>query len=292
MKRRILSLATSAPPSQPTEQPTTQALSKKWGRKKLIIAIIGVITIAVILIAVLFVRESTAGVISLGVDYSVGEKLTYDMTVTLSLGLGNVSSTVNANVTLTVEVLSFDGETYTLNYTVVIPKDNPNVTLTNPNVNSRVVEVQKNEMVTLLALMPVAVQAAVSGDENVNAPLLMAVFDKSQARVGDTWQIPLNAEGSSTSSFQMLTVTFNAIKDLTVQAGTFRVFSLDFSSSYQNQSDSTVMTAELSGQANLEYGSCKQIQSNLQITMSSQTGGLGYSIGMVVTSTLTQDRKP
>jgi len=291
MRNNFFGSAISAtPPTSPsTEQPAGQVSPERRGGKKLYIVVAALVAIVIIIVAVIFVPQGSADVISLGVDYAVGEKLTYDMSVTLSIGFGNVSSSVNANVTMTVEVLSFDGETYKLNYTVVIPENNPNVTLTNPNVNSRVLEVQKNEMVTVLALMPVAVQAAVT-DEPVNAPLLAAVFDKSQARVGDTWQIPLSTEGSSSNSFKVLTVTFKAIQDVTVQAGTFKVFSLDFSSSYQNQSDSSVVT--LSGQAQLECGSCKQIQSTLQLTASYQAGGFEYSIGTVIKSTLTQDSKP
>ena len=285
MKNKYFSSAssTTSPTSLPAEQPTAQAPSKKRFGKKTVITIAAIATIAVILAAVLLVPQGNAAVISLGVQYSAGEKLTYNVTSSISTQNGNSSYNLSTQSTLTVDVVSFDGETYTLNYTSTSSGAGYSLT------TSQVIEVKTSEMVTVLALLPVGLQLS-SVNANSSSPALAAVFNESQAKVGDTWQIPLNTDSSSTQA-ENLTVTFKDIQDLTVQAGTYKVFRIDFSTNAQgSQSSLGNLNLDLAGQSYLEYGTCKQIQSNLQLTL--QVGNNNASMVDSFTSTLTQDQNP
>jgi hypothetical protein len=271
------------------EQLPEQSPAKRGSRKKFYVALGSTVTVLILLFAFMLAPQGSANVIPLDVEYSVGEKLTYDLNVKLTLGLGNASSVNEADLGLTIEILALDGDTYTVNYTIIVPRDNPNINLTDPNATSRVLQLQKSEMVTLIALLPIVLQA--DADNQNATPLLTGVFDKSEARVGDTWQVPLNSQGSSSNTFETLTVEFLGIEDVSVAAGTFRVFGVNLSSSYQGTQNGASVTAELTVQTHLEYETCKQIQSNLQLTMTSQTSGITYSVGAEITTTLTHDQK-
>jgi hypothetical protein len=90
----------------------------------------------------------------------------------------------------------------------------------------------------------------------------------------------------------VITITFNAIEDLTVKAGSFKVFSLDFSFLGNITGEGIVpQLAECTGQAYLEYGTCKQIQANLQMTLLTLSSENQKTV-ISVSSTLAQNLKP
>ncbi|MGA3060681.1 MAG: hypothetical protein ABSD92_09965 [Candidatus Bathyarchaeia archaeon] len=289
MENKFSSSAPSATPSTSlsVEPQAAQVPSKKRLGKKIYIAIAAIATIAVILAAVLLVPQGNASVISLGVQYSAGEKLTYDVTTSMSTQSGNSSTNISSDSNLTVDVVSFDGDTYTLNYTSSSIAASYSVT------TSQLIEVKASEMVTVLALLPIGLQLF---GETVNgsSPFLAAVFNQSQAQVGDTWQIPLNTGEPSSAQPENLTVTFKDIQDLTVPAGTFKVFRIDFSTNTPaSPSPLSNVNLNLSGQSYLEYGTCKQIQSNLQVNISSAIASSpNYNVVDSFTSTLKQDLQP
>ena len=287
VKNKYFGSVTSATPlvSLPTEQPSAQVSSKKRFGKKMYITVAAVVAIAVILVAVLFIPQGNAGVISLGVQYSAGEKLTYNVASSMSTQNGNSSTNLSSQSTLTVDVVSFDGETYTLNYTSISSDGGFSMT------SSQVIDVKASEMVTVLALLPVGLQLT-SLTANSTSPAMAAVFNQSQAQVGDTWQVPLNTAASGYTPAANLTVTFKAIQELTVPAGTFKVFRIDFSANTQGTQSSPLTNIDLSGQSYLEFGTCKQIQSSLQLTLPFHVGNENENIVDSFTSTLTQDQNP
>jgi hypothetical protein len=205
----------------------------------------------------------------------------------MSTQSGNSSTNISSDSNLTVDVVSFDGDTYTLNYTSSSIAASYSVT------TSQLIEVKASEMVTVLALLPIGLQLF---GETVNgsSPFLAAVFNQSQAQVGDTWQIPLNTGEPSSAQPENLTVTFKDIQDLTVPAGTFKVFRIDFSTNTPaSPSPLSNVNLNLSGQSYLEYGTCKQIQSNLQVNISSAIASSpNYNVVDSFTSTLKQDLQP
>ena len=294
MRGKILGGLCSAvsEPSGSSEPPAEQASAgKRHVNKKLFVVIAAVAAIAIIVVALFFVPQGSADVISLGVDYAVGEKLTYAITTTMSTDYGNSSMNLSSDSTLTIEVVSFDGGVYTLNYTTTSSALGYSMT------TSKLIEVQESEMVTALALLPVAFQQYATTLGNTSNPLVTAVFDKSEAKVGDTWTIPLSSADSGSSSVGDLTVTFKAIQDLSVEAGNFRVFRIDFATNMQeNQGASSSynmnMNVELSGQSYLETGTCKQVKSVLDMTMGYTLMGSDYSVTAAITNTLTHDAKP
>ena len=284
MKNKFFGIISSV--DSQASQPITQAPLKKRFGKKIYIAIATVAVIVVILAGVLLVPQSNANVVPLGVYYSIGEKLTYNVTSSVSSQEANSSTSFDSKGTLTVEVVSLSGDTYTLNYTSTTS------ILGLTTTTSKLLDVKESDMVNVLTLLPVALQQYATTDVNDTNPMVTAIFDQSQAKVGDTWQIPLT-ENANSESIGNLTVTFKAIQDLTVPAGNFKVFRIDFSTgALGNQSSLVNVNLDLTGQSYLEYGTCKQVQSNLQLNMNLGTNNINYNIGISITSILAEDIKP
>jgi hypothetical protein len=283
MKNRFLA---SSPTSLSTTPPQEPALTKKRG-KKLYVAIAAILAIVIIVAALMFIPQGNANVISLGVHYTQGEKLTYAMTTSYSSDTSGTSTNLSTDTTITIEVVSLVGDTYTLNYTKTSSLLGTSIRV------SKIVEVKQGDMITALALWPVAFQtAAAIGNSSDTNPFLTAFFNQSQAKVGDTWNIPLTSADSASSAAGNLTITFKAIQDLNVQAGNFHVFRMDFSTNIQeSQSSFGSIGVQLSGTAYLQTETCKQVQSTLQINMNLASIRTGSNSGetMTITSTLTHD---
>jgi len=102
---------------------TAQTPPKKRFGKKIYITIGVVVIVAILVTAVLLVPPATANTIPLGINYTVGEKLVYDVTTTDQIGssytnlTGEIQGQLSANSTISIFVVSLDQETYTLNYT-------------------------------------------------------------------------------------------------------------------------------------------------------------------------------
>ena len=195
MKFRLLNSAPSPEPqsSSPMDEPMSQVHSKKPFGKKLYLSVIAIaVIIIIIVVAVFVVPQTNANVIPLNVNYTVGEQLIYDVTASVSLGSTSTSSTsVTANSTLLVDVVSLEGQTYTLNYSTTTSVAGYSTT------NSQIINVTKTSMVSFLGLLPVILQAEATNADTSTSPIFSASIDQSTAKVGDTWQIPINSTDPS-----------------------------------------------------------------------------------------------
>jgi hypothetical protein len=134
------------------------------------------------------------------------------------------------------------------------------------------------------------------GDTSTN-PILAALLSKPEARVGDTWEIPLKSGNLTWGTMGSLTLTFAGIQDLTVPAGVYRVFRIDVSSSNlashvefsEGKSDTTM---SFIGTIFLEYGSCRQIKSDVRTFMTIQSTVVNSSMSYASQMTLVQHVKP
>ena len=277
------------------QQPIGQAPSNQRFRKKLYVTVAAIIIIAVVTAAIFLVPSGEAEIISLRVHYLPGEKLTYDVIVSSSSQIGDSSTSFAAPSTLTVEVVSINGDTYTLNYTTT-PRVASNSTAT-----SYLMDVKEADMVNLFTLLPVAFQQYPEYAEYVENtgctnPLETAFFPQSDAKVGDTWRIPVIFAVSTTPDAEMI-VTFAATQSLEVEAGTFEVFKIEFTQTSAQQSQiqfDSMYDIDVSGESYLEFGSCKQVKSKVQFNMTTAPDVNGSYTSAVSTflSTLIKDEQP
>ena len=204
---------------------------------------------------------------------------------TESGSLGNNS--MNMNSTSTLKVVSFDGEYYTLNHTITTAVlDHPfSVSLTE----------KINRTGYAKYLLPGDIQNAF-GNSSSN-PVLAALLSKPEARIGDTWQIPLDTGNSTFGTTGSLTLTFAAIEDVTVPAGTYKVVKIDVSSDNlashveipQGKSNSTM---SFTGSMYLEYGTCRQVKSDFQMDITVQSTILNSTMSYSSQMELTRHTQP
>jgi hypothetical protein len=281
----------SVPSETPSEQPTVPAPSRKRFGKKLYAAI-AVAVVAVIVIALLIPQG--AAIIPLSVEYTVGERMVYDATQTIamqmsnstigaSLGLGS-NNTLTMDSTTTVDVVDFDGEAYTLNYTSTMEL------LGKPVSFSYLEKVNKTGYTTILFSGATEALAPSVGSQD---PVLTGILGKPQVKVGDTWEIPVNPNNASIGITGSLVLTFKGIQDITVPAGTYKVFRVDMTSKDIGMQTSAVSTTmSVNGEYYVEFETGRQIENNMQMTIQSQVMGVDTSITMSASMTLAQHTLP
>jgi hypothetical protein len=291
----------SVPSETPSEQPTLPAPSRKRFGKKLYAAI--AIAVAAVIVIALLIPQGAA-IIPLSVEYTVGERMVYDMTETLSmqmsnstsgatLGLGGANSSITMNLATTVDVVDFDGEVYTLNHSSTMELLGKPVTI------SYLEKVNKTGYTTML--FPGATETLVPSIGSQD-PVLTGILGKSEVKVGDTWEIPLNANNATVGITGSLVLTFKGIQDITVPAGTYKVFRVDMTSKDIGMSTGGVslyganttmsISMSLSGEYYVEFETGRQIENNLQMTTHSQVLGVDTTTTLSSTMTLVQHTLP
>jgi hypothetical protein len=254
------------------------------------------IAITVMVAAALLVPQGAAR-IPLDVSYTVGERMVYYTTEAITVQnvnatTGQVESNgyLNANPSLnytdTIEVVDFNGETYTLNHTQAIKTAGPLTSI------SFVEKMNKTGYSTWI--FPQAPNVLASNRSGASNPALTGLLARSEVTVGDTWVIPVTSNSSYANTTGNMTLRFVGIQDITVPAGTYKVFRVD------TESDDTVITLRLSrsnattitstfnmtisGQTFIEYDTGRQIEQNMHIKGTVQTtptsspaSGLNYT---------------
>ncbi len=293
-------------PAEPAPNPQGP---KRFSKKHLVM--IAAVAIIVVVAVALLIPQGAAS-IPLTVNYAVGEKMVYDTSISVGLNFGNSSSVLsgllgsnnnNSNLTSTgqeiLQVLSYNDPYYTINQTISM--NLPGYS-NSPLSVSNVETMDNTGCTTFLANFGGGSDASNPASEYYLAQLL----DKSEVKVGDSLTVPYPAMSSNLSSlFQIsgsLTLTFKGFQDLTVPAGTFKVFRVDISSndltmtmnspSLQSIGSSIGITANLNFQLYYEYGTMRLIQSTMAEKAQLQSSILNYSIGYNLGMTLNQDIKP
>ena len=301
----INSLKLFAVPSEPapaSEAAATQTPKRRFGKKLYVV----LAAVAIVIIAAAFFIPQGEATIPLSVDYAVGEKMAYDSTITMSLdsNLFGASLQVPNNLTLdsqqTIEVVGFDGDNYLLNHTTTMDVLGKPVSF---SVNEKM---NKTGYSTYL-FSTGDTQTEISTSSLAGDSYLAQLLNDPQAKVGETFTVPYPSINSNIQTTGDLTVKFSAIQDLTVSAGTFRVFRIDITSDNlqmtinipQTQSggisipaSSITANLNLNYQVYLEYGTMRQIQSNMQETTALQSSAINMTLQMGMDMTLKQDLKP
>jgi hypothetical protein len=222
-------------------------------------------------------------IIPLSYNYIPGEEMTYNITSTVTTGTGQNMSTPE---TIRIDVLSFDGENYTINETstVQMPSGSPIIIVVTELVN-------KTGYATYLN--------GSAGTQQLSSMFsnFGYQFQKDQARVGDVWQVPVKWGNSSYGSSGTLTYKFYGIQNITVPAGTYQVFRMDVSGSNLTLTMNTAtmlltMNTTVKGQMYMEYGTCRLVYSEFQENISILQGGLTSTETVSMEMKLVEHVKP
>lgn len=301
---KIFTIAHDLPATDESPSPAMPSVDPKRFRRKFLV-LAAVIAVAIILSA-LFIQQGSA-VIPLNVDYQVGEKMVYDTTVsstfeyynsTLSLPTSNYSPNGTAiKSQQTIEVTDFDGEYYTLNHTI-------SINLNNHPVSASLIEKMNKTGYSAYIINLGTSQQQVPNNGPTSVSYLVQLLNKQEVKVGDSIEVPFPISSSSVGITGSLIMTFKGFEDLTVPAGTYRVFRIDLTSNnlkmnYRppiNQPNITPvnisMGMDMNYQIYIEYGTMREIKASMQQSVEMQSSTLSYAMTMNMDMALVQHIKP
>jgi hypothetical protein len=195
--------------------------------------------------------------------------------------------------------MSFDGENYLLNHTTTM------TALGRPFSYSMTEKMNKTGYSTYLLNMG-GTETEVSPTSITSDSYLAQLLSRPEVKVGDSINVPYpSLPSSSIQTTGDLTIKFNDVQDLTVAAGTYKVFRIDITSNNLKmtmnlpQTNSSIalptsmsMNLDLNFQIYLEYGTMRQIESTMQESTSYDSSIINFGITMSMDTTLTQHIKP
>ncbi len=305
MFRRITAVPPlpQAPP-QADQQPPAPAPRGRF-RKKLFIIPAAVLLIIIVVAAAFFIPQGAA-TIPLNADYVVGEKMVYDTTMSMSLDLGSSlgsiapqsPTTTNIDAQQTIEVVGFDGENYLLNHTITM-------TLLNKPMSISMMEKMNKTGYSSYFLNIGDTQTEVPQSSLTGNSYLAQLLSQPEVKIGESINVPFPNNSPNIQTTGDLTIKFNDVQDLTVPAGTYRVFRIDIVSNNlkltvnipQSAASSLlqgglIMNLNLSCQIYMEYGTMRQIKSSLQENASYESSFANMTMQMGMDMTLKEHIKP
>jgi len=190
------------PPEVVPPSPPKRLLGKKLF---LAIGLIAVVVVASVFALMYLMPKGLGAPVALGMNYSAGEKMTYDIDITISAGW----QTFSQSATIILEVLSFDGVNYTIRETVQF--DSQQVSFT--------VKMNRTGHIIDFANLPSEVQQIFSSF--VGTPGFGGYFPRTMARVGESWQIPLDLHVGQYSIEGTANYGISGITSITVPAGAY-----------------------------------------------------------------------
>lgn len=250
----------------------TQKAESGLGHRKLMLGLVVVTIIAIISIYALFqspMLEVGAKATELKLDYSVGEKMTYEIDV----GMLMFDTAISETIRLEMEVQDFDGENYTVKYAVLAGTEENLFTL---KMNETGQLVENNELPDAL-------------EETFSYLPLMPGFGSyltgEEVRVGDSWEIPFNVpEMDFEGNMSFVIVELGKID---VPAGTYDVFKISVESSGFNiEAEKVKVDLGMDGVLSLEKDTCRLIDLDLMLafdtTFEDQTGSIDMNFKMTL----------
>jgi hypothetical protein len=266
---------------EPAPTPLPEAIGKP---KRKLYALLGISTIAIlisVIVLAFFVPRGLGETIPYGFNYSVGEKTTYNM----SIAMNGAGQSISENGTFSMEILSFDGENYTINETVVLTVQGTTQQA------SYTIKMNKQGYMVGFSNLPSEMQQTSSMFGSL--PGFGLAADKTEARVGETWQIPLNVAYSGTTMSGTMNFKFGEVQNISVPAGTYKTFKIEASTNnVQVSTESGTINVNMNGQIHLEYGTCHLIDMNMQETMTGIQAGQTMTMSLAMQMTLIQHIKP
>ena len=198
------------------------------------------------------------------------------------------------NFSDTVDVVDFDGETYTLNHVQSLNTQWPD------NIFSYTEHMNSTGYSTWIYTQTSS--GYTSNRSGATNPALTGLLARSEVTVGETWVIPINMQGANDTMTGNMSLTFVGIQDITVPAGTFKVFRVDSSSNdtvlkfslstpWSNTTHTTEMYQNISGINYIDFDTGRQIESYTNITLQLQYSNPDTPENSTITSPETQPMK-
>ncbi len=213
-----------------------------------------------------------------------------------SLGLGGLlNGTLSMSGQQTVDVVAFDGQYYTLNHTISLKFANY------PETSVSLTEKMNKTGYSTYIFDLGSAALTVSNTNGGYAGYLAQLLSKPEVKVGDSITVPFPTALQNMGIEGSIKLTFNGVQELTVPAGTFKVFRVDMTSNGLHFSTSALdgnssldlpsisMSANMDCQTYMEYGTMRQIKSTMQEQLSLESSYMNFTINASMDTTLQED---
>jgi hypothetical protein len=269
-------------------------IQKPGSRRKLYLFVV-IVLIAALSGSVLLYSFRPVEAIALALQYEVGEKMTYEMDMTV----GMMGVEASATMSYSIEVLDKEGDIYTVRMTMELLGQGQ--TGTSYSMTMKITE--SGELVELVDA-PEEVQQAIQQSMSYFSfmPGNGFYFPLSEARVGDSWPIPINVSTEMFDFTGTMQCAITETRALTVPAGTYDVFKLEITSSdldfalnpeyEQELNQSMDMQMTMNGYEYIERGTCRMIQANFDTTMSMAIMNVTATMDLSMNMQLTEHIRP
>ncbi len=225
-----------------------------------------------------------AEVVALGINYSQGEKMTYEIDMSMKM----MGQEFSYTMTIQIEILDKEDGTYTMRQTFTSDLLNQTFSLT----------VKINETGHIVEFLDVPPEFQQTTSSLSFMPGNGFYFPKEEAKVGDSWQIPIDMQ---TEEFNLTGTINNKITEtrrITVPAGTYDVFKLEFTSSeitmtYKpppelNMTELIEIGMTMKGYEYFEKGTCLTVEAKFEQTTSMSMMGQTITMSMTLHMRLTE----
>lgn len=269
--------AEGVPPAGPERTVPTPPEPVKKSKKKLYV-LSGVVAVAAVLIAVVFmlsvIPQGLGETIPYVHSYTVGQTLNYSVSVSLSAAGQQASETG----TFGMHIVSFDGENYTIGETTHYEVQG------GPSQDSSyTIMLNKDGQIVGGSNLPSNVESVYSMMQGT--PNFGLALNRTEITVGETLHIPLNVANSTFSMSGTMNCKVASVENVTVPAGTYKTFKLEISTSDVHVSSQGVdIGMNLNGQVHLEYGTCQLVDLNMQVTANSGGNSMSLTINITLNS--------
>ena len=257
------------PPEAPPE-----AVKPRFGRK--LYLVIGLVAIAIIATASIimftqFLPSARGEAVTLGLNYSVGEKMTYEINVTITME--TMDTEVSQEATWEMEVQGFDGENYTIRQTMTFDQQEFSFTM-KMNKTGYIVE--------YIGLPPEFEQTFSSF---LGVPGFGSYLTEEEVRVGESWEIPFDMELPSIDFNGTISYELSEITSVTVPAGTYEALKINVEGSdLRMEGMDFNVTYNINGYIYLEKATCRLIElrfdQSTTMTVMDQTQSMEMTIQM------------
>ena len=249
--------------------------------------LIGLIVLIVTVVAFGTWLMAPAEVVALEVNYSQGEKMTYEIDISMKM----MGQEFSYTIIIRMEILEKEDGIYTIRQSFTSDLLDQTYSFT--------VRINKTGNVVEFLDVPPELQQTMSSFSFMPGNGLY--FPKEEAKVGDSWQIPIDMQ---TEEFNLTGTINNKITEtrrITVPAGTYDVFKLEFTSSevtmtYKpppelNMTTPIEMSMTMKGYEYFEKGTCLTVEAKFEQTASISMMGQTISMSTTLNMRLTEHTK-
>jgi hypothetical protein len=267
------------PPPQESAAPTMKSRKKTW----LAIALVVILAVAAVGTGVLLSQPSilqNGQIVTLSCKYNVGQKMTYSMKLTMRIPGQDIQ---NLTLTVSEEILTFDGTTYTIQTVARSPGQQD---------QNNVIKMDTTGRIADYGNTPSLVQQTFNSIFGI--PGFGAYFPQTQAKVGETWTVPFDTNIIAFNTHGTVTNKITEITSVTTAGQTFAAFKNTMTAQMQLTTDdpsgnggSGTLTMNFNGYDHMEKDTCTLLDFSMDVTATMIANGQTQTMNMTLSMNLT-----